>query len=59
MSFKQSRSPRISNTLANPQPPPPVVSSIKTINGLALAFIKTLNGIAMSSIKTFKGLNNT
>lgn len=31
-------------------------SSIKTINGLAIASVKTVNGLAIASIKTFNGL---
>ncbi len=31
-------------------------SSIKTVNGLALASVKTVNGLAIASVKTVKGL---
>jgi len=36
--------------------PPGSSSSIKTINGLALASVKTLNGLAIASVKTLNGL---
>jgi hypothetical protein len=31
-------------------------SSIKTVNGLALASVKTVNGLAIASMKTMNGL---
>ena len=31
-------------------------SSIKTVNGLALASVKTVNGLALASVKTVNGL---
>lgn len=34
----------------------PSSSSIKTINGLALASVKTVNGLSISSVKTVNGL---
>lgn len=33
-----------------------ITSSIKTINGLAIASVKTVNGLAVASMKTFNGL---
>lgn len=33
-------------------------SSIKTVNGLAIASVKTVNGLAIASVKTIKGLTN-